>query len=120
MNGCDDVQVMLGCHMFFPFLFKWYIIFSFFYLRKNLKIYILLQIILHFCVEWHGGQRNFGRVLKFWKQNRMAWRTNQFLGTQGYYGLFATPLPPLAFILSIMVQRSKRKNAMLQRYHQTF
>ena len=59
---------------------------------QELKKYIVLQSILHFCVECHGGQKNFGHVLKRWKQNRMAWRVNYFLGTQGHHGPFAALL----------------------------
>ena len=59
---------------------------------QEFKKYIVLQIILHFCVEWHGGQKKFGHVLKCWKQNRMTWRVNHFLGTQGHHGPFAVLL----------------------------
>ena len=45
-------------------------------------------------VAWRA--KNFGRVLKLWKQtleaNRMAWRANQILDIQGYYGFFAALL----------------------------
>ena len=80
-------------------LSKWWIknIFLFVLSKYNLfvqelKKYIVLQSILHFCVEWHGGQKNFGHVLKHWKQNRMAWRVNHSLGTQGHHGSFAALL----------------------------
>ena len=43
-------------------------------------------------MEWHGRQKNFGHVLKRWKQNRMAWRVNHFLGTQGHHGPFVALL----------------------------
>ena len=44
-------------------------------------------------MEWHGGQKIFGHELKRWKQNRMAWRVNHILGTQGHHGPFAVLLP---------------------------
>jgi len=43
-------------------------------------------------MEWHGGQKCFGHVLKRWKQNRMACRVYHFLGTQGHHGPFAAML----------------------------
>ena len=43
-------------------------------------------------MEWHGGQNFLGHVLKRWKQNRMAWRVNHFLGTQGHHGPFVALL----------------------------
>ena len=43
-------------------------------------------------MEWHGRQKIFGHVFKRWKQNRMAWRVNHFLGTQGHHGPFAALL----------------------------
>ena len=38
------------------------------------------------------NKKKFGHVLKCWKQNRMAWRVNHFLGTQGHHGPFAALL----------------------------
>jgi len=43
-------------------------------------------------MEWHGRQKKFGHVFKRWKQNRMAWRVNHFLGTQGHHGPFVALL----------------------------
>ena len=43
-------------------------------------------------MEWHGRQKKIGHVLKRWKQNRMAWRVNHFLGTQEHHGPFVALL----------------------------
>jgi len=58
--------------------------------KYNLFVQVLKNYIV--LLEWHGRQKNFGHVLKRWKQNRMAWRVNHFLGTQGHHGPFAALL----------------------------